>query len=455
MKLSFEEISEALHESLEKLIGGPAAEQNENLVEGGVTPAVMGPEIEIEAVYPNEVVYCVDDVTYQAEYVIDDNGVATVTNPIQVKKEVSYSPLTFSAERLFSVFKESTTNDGHVVRSGKIFEAGDFPDKGVKFDESDLDSAVASFSPVENDLEHASTILDGKIGKLEKVWKQGSELFGEVSIPAWLDEAIGKQPIKVSLAFDRTKKIVGNALVLRPRITDAAIMSAFSAANGLTPNQLTGKKMNLKHAIKTFFGIENVEDLNQEIEVSEKLANITEEIAAATDPGEVVTNPEESAPVEEPVEEPAAKPEQSEFKASVSEESFAKLSAQFAALAENALNDKGLVFADNVIRSQKALPAQRAQIAAMFVQATKSDLGPEFKFSIETGWPEGSNVQNLKSFFEAAPAHKFAGESFPDFNVLPNRNHVNEAEQTAKIEKLLGLSDLGRAALKSTNGGPK
>lgn len=67
------------------------------------------------------------------------------------------------------------------------------------------------------------------------MWKSAEkELFGTVKIPKWLDTIIGKDPLKTSLELARdTKTIVGNALVLNPRVHDAQLVAAFTAANNL------------------------------------------------------------------------------------------------------------------------------------------------------------------------------------------------------------------------------
>lgn len=133
----------------------------------------------------------------------------------------------------FALETEKDTEDGdYVLRSGKIFEAGNYPDKKFEITEEELAEAAKAFVPVDLDLEHVPTILDGKLGKLEAVVvaKDGRNLIGTARLPKWLDKAIGDGERKVSATWDRvTKRIKKLALVRNPRVSDAALLSAFSA----------------------------------------------------------------------------------------------------------------------------------------------------------------------------------------------------------------------------------
>lgn len=407
MKLSFEQIRSLLYEAIQPK-GASSSDYS----------------CWVKEVFEDEVVYHKGGELYKAPYSVSADGEVKLGDPVEVKEETKYVPV-FSEQRLFAAFKE-TLADGTVVRRGKVFEAGDFPDKQVKFDEDDLTHAVKEFSPVENDLEHASTVLDGKLGRLERVWQKGSELFGEVHLPKWLDEAIGDEPIKVSLAFDRAKRIVGNALVLRPRIADAAIMSAFSASSTSTPTKGAtpeeNKPMKLKDAIKHLFGLDKVEDLDAEV-------NLPEGLTAPTSPAQPpAATPETPAPAQAPA--PAFSAEQD---------------ARFKALEAQFVKEKAYAFADGVIRDKKALPAQRDQVAGMFTQAVTADADGGPLFSAEAGVKEGKNVETLKAFFNAAPTHAFAGEAFVnDAAVLHFGGHGGGGMDKDKKEKLLAMSALGR-----------
>jgi len=118
-----------------------------------------------------------------------------------------------------------------IVRTGKVFEVGEYPDKKFSLSEAEADAAIANFQPVAANIEHMPSLLDGKLGGLTKLWRQGKDLLGEVSIPKWLHEATGGEPIKPSMEWDRqTKRAAGIGYVLHPRIQTAALMAAFAAS---------------------------------------------------------------------------------------------------------------------------------------------------------------------------------------------------------------------------------
>lgn len=123
---------------------------------------------------------------------------------------------------------------GYVLRRGKLFEAGDYPDKAYAMTPEELWAAVNDFQPVPVDLEHTPTVLDNKLGELRAVelGDDGWSLYGTVALPSWLDEQLGGE-CKVSCTWDRdTKTLTKLALVNNPRVPDAAIMAAFAAAQG-------------------------------------------------------------------------------------------------------------------------------------------------------------------------------------------------------------------------------
>jgi hypothetical protein len=133
---------------------------------------------------------------------------------------------------LDSETKADTKDGEYVLRTGKIFEAGDYPDKDFDISPEELLEAIADFAPVDLDLEHMPTVLDGKLGKLEAValGSDGWSLVGTVRLPKWLDSQLGDGERKVSATWDRTKKrLTKLAIVRNPRVKDAALMAAFAA----------------------------------------------------------------------------------------------------------------------------------------------------------------------------------------------------------------------------------
>lgn len=120
--------------------------------------------------------------------------------------------------------------EGIVYRGGLIFRAGDYPDKKFSMTPDDVRAAVDAFvDAVQCDIQHESTVLDGRVGELVAVEcsENGEELHGIVAVPKWLDDVLPHR--KVSTTWDiETKELVGLAWVRSPRVKDAALLSAFA-----------------------------------------------------------------------------------------------------------------------------------------------------------------------------------------------------------------------------------
>jgi uncharacterized membrane-anchored protein YhcB (DUF1043 family) len=124
-----------------------------------------------------------------------------------------------------------------VVRQGKYFEIGDYPDKNFSLTEQEFDANISKLTTVHNSIEHLPTIFDGKLGETTRFWRKGKDIYTEYTIPRWLHEVTGGAPLKTSAEWDReTKMPVGNSIVLTPRIRDAAMMGAFNFID-VKPNE--------------------------------------------------------------------------------------------------------------------------------------------------------------------------------------------------------------------------
>lgn len=158
-------------------------------------------------------------------------------------KELETAVPTFSADSInadgsivefeLDASTKTEAKDGEwVYRTGKVFEAGKYTDKKFEISPEEMCEAIADFKPVDLDLEHMPTVLDGKLGKLEAVTlgSDGWSLIGTVRLPKWLDTQLGDAGRKVSATWDRaTKRLTKLALVRNPRVKDAAVMAAFMA----------------------------------------------------------------------------------------------------------------------------------------------------------------------------------------------------------------------------------
>ncbi len=118
----------------------------------------------------------------------------------------------------------------HVERNAKLFEAGEYPDKGVSISETDL-AAIAAVTgknlPLPIRLEHIKGPIS--FGALGKVWAKGKELFGRLVFPkpAWeLVRTCGAGKLSIALRRDGGG-ISEISMVTAPRVADAAVFSRF------------------------------------------------------------------------------------------------------------------------------------------------------------------------------------------------------------------------------------
>lgn len=162
-------------------------------------------------------------------------------------------------ETKFNLTDTKVTSDGYVLKTGLIFRAGEYKDKDFSMTPEEILEAEASFEECPIDVEHVNNlgILDGKLGTLKSVYasEDGEELYGTAKIPFWLNELNkdsdgNEQPFRVSSTIDRKdKKIKKLAIVKNPRVSDAALMAAFTK-DSIEKN---GESDNVVNSVNAFF----------------------------------------------------------------------------------------------------------------------------------------------------------------------------------------------------------
>lgn len=303
--------------------------------------------------------------------------------------------------------------DDSVLYEGKVFEAGVYPDKDFAIGLEELNAKAAAFAGVDLDLEHSAfkDVLGNKLGRLESLCSRNGELIGRLRIPKWLHDLAGGR-LKTSLSFDPHKNIVGCALTLHPRIPDAMVAAAFSRAAGLadSPPIKETKRMpqSLKERLRTLFG------------------------AAPEATEQAGIDPEELDRVEfqrvSPALDPAIQAQLAEFKAI----NDRLLAAQ--------LNTAATQFADDVVRSAKAVPAQREHLIALFKSAACADGNGAAQFSAEGQIATGANLTALRNLFKDAQPHSLFSTQI--LNADPNAD--SQAPDPSMVEKLRGATRLGQ-----------
>jgi len=251
---------------------------------------------------------------------------------------------------------------GFVLRTGKIFQTGDYKDKDFALSADEMEDAANNFEASRPmNFEHAASPLDGYIGSIQRVWHDGTNLFADTHINKHIDAIYQENNLeyKVSAEWSRdAKKLIGLALVRNPRIQDAALMSAFSAIETdlvvpITPtNQadpLPERKITMFDKFKALFGLGRVPE---DTEIAAAFADI--KLPA----GEVPV-----VPALAPAVNAASFSDSAEFKTVIAllesqKADNAKIMAEF--VAEKAKGEEKTLLADlnQLVRQMKVTPAQ-------------------------------------------------------------------------------------------------
>jgi|GEM_PF-2713039 len=115
--------------------------------------------------------------------------------------------------------------DNIIERTAKLFEAGEYKDKGISVTESDIDALVAGFKEIPVKIEHSETPFDGFLGGCTKIWRKGADLMGSIgfSPEAWslVDKADAR---KLSIGIKKDlSELTEVSLVKTPRVAGAAV----------------------------------------------------------------------------------------------------------------------------------------------------------------------------------------------------------------------------------------
>ena len=349
------------------------------------------------------------------------DGQITLGDPSPVIQSTDYEAVAKMAAYDLDPFDGATVHfDGDfVLRTGKVFEAGDYPDKGFFITEAELATAAANFSPVDNDLEHKRTILDGKLGRVQSVVAKGKELYATVAVPKWLHSLVGLDPIKTSLAWNRDKKrIVGNGLVLNPRIADAQLVAAFTAANQSTE----GTHMPDTKKPSWF---ENLKAKFSKNELPDELKDFNPEAVAFNDDLPAKPDPK-----------PASDTHTAEF-------------AELQGLRVAQLQTHAEKFFSDALAAHKVFPAEKAALETQFKQAVQDDNAGTVCFAQDGTLNEGTRVKALRDGIAARVAYNLTSEQLADVNLvtLSANASANASEEDQPTGEGKKMSEARRKAL--------
>lgn len=404
---------------------------------------------------------------------------------------------------------DGATSGGWVIRRGKIFEAGHYPDKdNFYMSPEELMALAADFTqPVPLDLEHVPTVLDGKLGELRKVEtsEDGWELYGEVALPDWLDTLLADTPRKVSVAIDTAARRLSKlALVLDPRVPDAALMSAFTAASGQPgPDDmetLRGAALRFVELASRRHSAADMRDIQAIHELTVKQGAVCaprklskergmnetrwdrfkkwlmgegaeDAIFAETPTGEGAGSTGVSAPAPTVVVNNNAPPPPPALANGVLPVADPRVARELAELrAENdrlrmdGIKRDSATFADSEIAAGRAVPAEHDALVAAYIQAAQDDAA-HGSITFSDG-QRISRVDSLKALYAARPAHLLTKEVLAEtgqsngagVQALPNKQTTDDPKTAKPVTKerrkeLLGKSTLGQTVLRAEQRG--
>lgn len=111
-----------------------------------------------------------------------------------------------------------------VEKTARIFEAGQYPDRGITVTEADLDAIVRSFAECPVKIEHTDSPLD-PLGTVKRIWRKGRELFATLAFPHDLASFLERRGIKrLSVGLLKEPlRLTEVSLVLSPRVAGATM----------------------------------------------------------------------------------------------------------------------------------------------------------------------------------------------------------------------------------------
>lgn len=110
------------------------------------------------------------------------------------------------------------------MHRARLFRVGDYSEKHIDISQSALERAAAEFKgPIDLSYEFTS-VPDGRLGRLVSVEVEGDELYGQIDLPDWLANLIGKG-MALGAQWDRdTRLLVGVSFTRTPTIPDTKLL---------------------------------------------------------------------------------------------------------------------------------------------------------------------------------------------------------------------------------------
>jgi hypothetical protein len=307
-----------------------------------------------------------------------------------------------------------------------VFRCGEYPDQQFALTEAEADALIADFAPVEARHGHPRSRgpLDGKMGTMTRLWREGQELFGLFAVPKWLTALIPPGDRKLSLGFDRApqKRIAEWSWVVDPIISDAQLQAAFAA-------QQPPKESRPMSRIEEF------------------MAWLRGETDQAPMPA-AEAPPAPVAPVAlEPAVDTAA---QFAAQQQALETARAAFAAERATFAQQQYLAQATTAVDQLIAEGRVLPAEnqpdaagQPALVALFAQALADDATGTALFA----QADGSRYAALTAVYRARPANPPQQERLPVTVLAADPTEKPPVDLIARRNELLATSPLGQRAL--------
>lgn len=323
------------------------------------------------------------------------------------------------------------TVGNYVYKRGKIFQCGNYPDKGVEIGIEELRAANIGFTPVPLNIEHQPSVFDGRLGELVAVEvADDGAVYGLLVVPKAVDELLVASndetqtvppEIPVSIEIRKAdKKIVGLAFAKFPRVEDAAVFASLGIVNAPVKDPKMTWKDKLQSALSSFSAV---------------VAEIPET---------------ETKPA------PAVAPDTSSLEAQVKAEREAREKAEQALAAEreaqrvaaekaeaDAVAKASRDFAESLVKDGKIVPAQVDQVASIYSTALRADNAGKAIFTNGNA-NEGEQVKAVREVFSQVKANDLSDQKFKQVPGARD-NQMTDAEVK---NALMAQSTLGRSVLK-------
>jgi hypothetical protein len=341
-------------------------------------------------------------------------------------------PIDLAGSFLAAISFDSQNNkmvDGdYVVYKGcKLFEEGDYPSHDFEMGADELALVADTNGAATLDLDHKPTVIRddmiGSVNNFSTAWDEDKlVLYGDVRIHKLLDPLL-KDETKLSVTWDRdSRQITKTALLLNPRIPDAALNATYAAFKKEHTTRSGQQVMQQLHDIAAKSGavcdMSNVKEANMASKGEHKAMQAIHDMATANGAecegsksnlyGTYYFG-DDSGKTKETSMDPVTDPKPSaEFAAM--QKRVEELEADLKRKSQEARQSKAAQFAERLVQEERIAPGLEG-IVAEFAEACLEDdelRSREITFSADK---KGSRLDALATILAARQPHGLTKET--------------------------------------------